>query len=113
MAASLLDLPPELRLCIYEILTWDHNIYLSDGNEEHGVVRNAFALSQVCSLIRHEVLPVLPTLSNIILNIDYHREESFHEWLDAMGPERILQVRKLVITGSAICHMADDMSELQ
>ena len=113
MTATLLDLPPVLRMWIYAYVTADHDIYLSEGNEEVGVVRNTSALAQVCGIIRHEVLPILRALTDLTFHLMYSSEYYLDEWLDAMGPERILQVRKVMITGPSICHLADDMGDLQ
>ncbi|KAK5137452.1 hypothetical protein LTR08_008430 [Meristemomyces frigidus] len=108
MAATLLGLPPEMRLWIYELVIADRYIYLSDNNEEPGVVRNAFALPQVCGLIRD-----MSSLSDLTFHIHHSDRYYLDQWLDAMGPGRLLQVRKMAIEGSTVCHLAYDGEDIQ
>ena len=105
IATKMLRLPTELRLLIYEYVTVDHDIYLADGSEEHG----AFGLSRVCRIIRPEILPILPVLTDLTFHIHFTRMSFLKTWLDVMGPERILQVRKLVIMGPLIRHLTAEM----
>lgn len=113
MAPSLLGLPPELRLWIYDLLLANRNIFLNDETDDPGIVRNVFALGQVCTTIRNEVLPLLPAISEITFETESAHACYVDQWLEAMGSERISHIRKIIIYGNAVCFLADDMGDVQ
>lgn len=100
---SLLGLPPELRLRIYDHLQdFDHahrkNVTISSG----GVLTPT--LSRTNCLLRRETLPLYARSAHFALPLEERsahgqaRHDSIHVWLDALGETGIAKVQSLLLS---------------
>ncbi|KAK5125711.1 hypothetical protein LTR85_011985 [Meristemomyces frigidus] len=101
--ASLLGLPPELRVRIYDelIVPQDHCIKPVPQSKvtRTGCCRNVWALPQVCTLVRNEVLPMLPRIEALSFEIKNFSHRALGIWLEQLGSERVLLIRRLEMDG--------------
>lgn len=100
---GILDLPPELRLLIYEQLFQDPIVSVQCLADTTNTIKSPWSLLRVCRLIRHEALPMLPAISSITFKFSDVAEDAVSRWCQRMGTERIKEMRKLSLTGSGIC----------
>jgi len=108
--ASLLGLPTELRIQIYNYILPGISIKLSDRlpYRTHTIsnrdVRSACAWLQICRLIRHELH------NDFYSTVTFEVQEGFpsHKlgsWLKAIGPEAVEKLRYVIMFGKAKCSM--------
>lgn len=102
-STGFLDLPPELRLLVYEHFLQDPIVAvrcLAGGQNE---TKSPWALLQVCRLIKQEVIPVMPAISKVSFQFSDVEDAAMWRWCLTMRPERISQMRKISMNGSGIC----------
>ena len=69
----LLQLPPEIRNCIYEL------VLVSDRSPHRGSLSNHPPLLRTCKQFRHEALPVL--CGNQVFNLNTSLDGRYFKWL--------------------------------
>ena len=104
MAVSpFLALPPELRIGIYELVLENRPVRMIGNSDTPGVVRNGLALLQVCKLVRKEVIPIVPPISETIIMVFDFPEADMKAWVEALGDDRVDQLRKIYLSGIGRC----------
>lgn len=72
-----------------------------------GTTTGVWALPQVCTLVRHEVLPILPKISDLVFDLSGFSHDALKTWLRSMGAEKISQTRSILMSGHGPCATVD------
>lgn len=118
---SLLTLPVEIRLRIYEMaydasylhskLQWENGLKLQlqgTSGTDSGLTRlvgSPFTLMRVCRMLYTEVKPMLPPISHVALHFDNFSHDDMHRWLELLSDSQITQTRSFEITGWSSCRL--------
>lgn len=118
---SLLTLPVEIRLQIYEMaydatfihsrLEWESGLKLrlqgssSTRSPSVKLSGSPFTLLRVCRTLYTEVMPMLPPISHVALQFDKFSQEDMLRWLELLSDSQIAQARLFEITGWASCRL--------
>ena len=105
-SASLLDIPVELRLNIFEFILSDSRVQLSPNKapqREYGT-RSALACIHICRKIRQEIL--MPFYESCAFEFrDGFTEQRLQAWINCVGYEAVEQLRSVVFWGRGKCGM--------
>ncbi|KAK5119452.1 hypothetical protein LTR85_007552 [Meristemomyces frigidus] len=103
--ASLLGLPAELRLKIYDYALGDASLKLRHRITYRGhTIRNICALLQVCRGMGLEMHPVF--FSTVTFDFqDGFTEANMRAWAEAIGEQAVSELRKLHFNGKKRCAM--------
>lgn len=119
-SASLLTLPVELRLRMYEMaynatfihskLRWNNGLKLQlrgtqSDRPEIRLTGSPFTLLRVCRSLYTEVVQMLPPISSVGLELHNFSAHDLHHWLDQLDDVQIAQIRLLSITGWSRCRL--------
>lgn len=101
---SLLGLPVELRLRIFEYALQDVHLKLRHRLACCGhTIRNAWALLQISSVVRREVR--LPFFETVTFEFrDGMTEAELQAWMDAIGPDAVSRLSKLSFVCRGKCY---------
>jgi len=116
--ASLLGIPPELRLSIYNF-AWP-DLLRKKGHEPSLDVRGSlcdipgrpsntnfrdgpWALLDSCREIRHELVPLIPAIGECVVKLDSLTYPELKEWLALIGETRVAKLRDFSLRGRAHC----------
>ena len=113
--ASLLGLPPELRLEIYDISftelrsNWKETIVTGSLHDIPGqpsqsdLTLGPWALAQSCRQIWRELLPILPAIEKTSIELYALTHEEVRNWVSKFGEQAVERIRHLTILGYAPC----------
>lgn len=120
-SASLLTLPLEIRLRIYEMaydatfmhakLEWEDGLKLQlqgtscDSSSSIRLAGSPFTLLRVCRTLNAEVLPMLPPISHVALQLDSFTEDDMQSWLGMLSDSQIARLRSFSMTGWECCQL--------
>lgn len=106
--ASLMGLPSELRLSIFEFALADEQINLRHRQNSRiahaqSSKRVGTAFLAINSQLRREVKPIY--LENVTFSLRHFTEQDLHGWLETIGRENIHRLRKLAFFCIGRCSM--------
>lgn len=123
--SSLLTLPVEIRLRIYEMaydatfrhskLDWEGGLQLQlqgTPGDYCSLVRakdSPFSLLRVCRRLYCEVSPMLPSISSIALRFNDFSEDDMKHWLELLDDSQIAQMRSFTVTGWETCQLRNPL----
>lgn len=117
--ASLLTLPVEIRLRIYEMaydatilhskLQWEGGLRLRFHATSDSVLprlsESPFTLLRVCRTLYSEVMPILPSISSVALQFNNFSHDDMRNWLNLLSASHIAQARTFEIAGWSGCRL--------
>ena len=105
--ASLLGIPPEIRLLIYDHFLQSCSKTVQPVPQSKasrtGGHRNHWVLLKICKLTHREALPLMPHVTDLTFELFGLSEQALKAWLSSMGDARIGQIRNLLIDGEGLC----------
>lgn len=107
--ASFLGLPPELRVRIYEQIVRSTNLRMYPIAYA-GRCRGVWALPRVCRVVQCEVLPLLPRMSDLTLELHGFGKAALDRWLASMGPVRMLEIQRITLSAKGDCRIGSPTS---
>ncbi|KAM3416412.1 hypothetical protein BST61_g8009 [Cercospora zeina] len=102
-ATTITDLPPELRVQIYEYILQDPRVSVTCFKGGKIETKSPWALLLVCRLLRSEIKQMMPKIPNIAFEFSDANCMSICRWCNRMGREGILQMKKWTISGTGVC----------
>jgi len=113
--ASLLGIPPELRLRIYKgLFSHESNnfeSYYATGSlcdipgqrSKYNLRDGPWPLLSTCRIIERELEDYLPSIESSLFSLEYLTRPEIEDWLRMMGKDRVGRLRNLELISYAPC----------
>ncbi|KAF2213951.1 hypothetical protein CERZMDRAFT_95977 [Cercospora zeae-maydis SCOH1-5] len=102
-ATTLTDLPPELRVQIFEYILQDPQVSVTCLEGGRLETKSPWALLLVCRLLRSEIEQMMPEIPSIDFEFSNCNGASMSRWCFRMGQERMLQMKRWTTSGTGVC----------